>query len=153
MELPYEEAIHSEIAVYAEKVLNPVLAPEESTIRQSFIVTTNRDGLFVTPRFPSGLIMNTDLYFKIFEILSPALYPEYTMVRPPSMQLCGWKDKPLPIARAFFFPWEEGSNTRLIGSLGQVLNLDNHRIHLMNGLDYDPDKAVHTIISGNTGSG
>ncbi|EEJ43067.1 type IV secretory system conjugative DNA transfer family protein [Leuconostoc mesenteroides] len=138
---------------YLEEVLNQSLSSEESSIKQSFKLYLGDNGVEFRPRLPSSLIMDSNLYFEIYDILSFALYPEYTLIRPASI-LFKINDGPLETARSFFFPWKIGQSKRLIGTVSELLASQSpNRISVMDGIEYDFNKGVHVVITGPTGSG
>ena len=76
----------NEFLRYIENVLDAALSNDASTIKQSYKVKVEEDvpGILFIPRFPTNLILNTETYYKIYDIISPAVYPKYTCVRPSS---------------------------------------------------------------------
>lgn len=147
----------SEICSYIENVLDVALSSEASVIQQSYAVLEKQEepsGFLFVPRYPSVLILNSDLYFKVFEIVSSAVYPLYTCVRPNSMQLVKIDNESKEMARGFFFPWYKGKHERYFGSVNSIIR--DHDLSLsipiMKGMNVNRN-ATTWIISGNTGSG
>lgn len=108
----------TDISSFISTVLNAALAADESTIKQSFTIEVVDDGFIFVLRYPNSLIMNTDLYFRIYDIVAAAVYPAYTLIRPASMQLVA-REGNLSVSRGLFFPWKEGRSKRLIGSVDE----------------------------------
>ncbi|MCT0042176.1 ATP-binding cassette domain-containing protein [Weissella confusa] len=144
----------TEMTKFITGVLNAALSREESSIKQSFQIEISTAGFFFILRYPSSLVMDNELYFRIFDIVSAAVYPYYTLIRPSGMQLVA-RDGSVAVGRALFFPWKEGTPQRLIGTIGDILsvNRNSNRIPVMHGIDFNFNKAVHVAITGNTGSG
>lgn len=141
---------------YIENVLNSALSADASTIKQSFMVLENKDpcGFLFIPRYPTDLILNTDLYFRIADIVSPAVFPKFTCIRPTSMQIVEVNDQPLETARGFFYPWRKGTPKRLFGTIDQIVSQFDLKkeIPLMQGMTVS--RKVNTyMISGSIGSG
>lgn len=148
----------TEICNYIENVLDSALSDEASTIKQSYIVLEVQDkdeeGFLFILRYPTNLILNTDLYYKIADIVSPAVFPQYTCIRANSMQLVEIEEQQLESARGFYYPWHKGKNQRYIGSINSIIS--NHdlskSIPIMHGMDAGRNATTY-ILSGNTGSG
>lgn len=148
---------HTSICSYIENVLDSALSDEASTIKQSYIVLEvlkEPCGFLFIHRYPTKLVLNTDLYYRIEDIVSSAVFPKYTCIRPSSMQLVEVDDQSLETARALFFPWHLGKNKRYVGTVASILDKTsvNKAIPIMQGMSVD-NKATTWIISGNTGSG
>lgn len=97
---------HTTICNYIENVLDSVLSDEASTIKQSYLVLEvikEPYGFLFIPRYPTNLVLNTDTYYRIYDIISAAVFPEYTCVRPTSMQLVEVDGEQLATARGFIF--------------------------------------------------
>ncbi|MCQ9619249.1 AAA family ATPase [Weissella cibaria] len=144
----------TDISSFISTVLNAALAADESTIKQSFTIEVVDDGFIFVLRYPNSLIMNTDLYFRIYDIVAAAVYPAYTLIRPASMQLVA-REGNLSVSRGLFFPWKEGRSKRLIGSVDDILanSHDKNRIPIMQGIDFDFNKSPGIALTGNSGAG
>ena len=148
---------HTTICNYIENVLDSVLSDEASTIKQSYLVLEvikEPYGFLFIPRYPTNLVLNTDTYYRIYDIISAAVFPEYTCVRPTSMQLVEVDGEQLATARGFYFPGYKGKKQRFVGTITKIVaDYDlNKEIPLMRGLTVGRN-ATTWIISGNTGSG
>ena len=146
----------TKICIYAEKVLDASLSDENSTFKQSYKVLESKapPGLLFIPRYPTNLIMNSDLYYKIFDIISTSVYPSYTCIRPTTMQIETIDDYPLSMERGFFFPWHKGKSKRLIGTIDEIVSRFDlsKEIPLMDGITMS--RKINTImLSGTIGSG
>lgn len=137
-------------------VLNTTLANDADSLKASFIVLQvyDNDGLIVLFPQPSTLIYDEETYFKIYKILSPTLWPAYTMPRPPAMRLVSLDDKSMQMSRAFYYPFTKGSSKRLTGTIDDILDTfnPNKGIKLMEGITVGP-KCRTFALSGNTGAG
>ena len=146
----------NEFLRYIENVLDAALSNDASTIKQSYKVKVEEDvpGILFIPRFPTNLILNTETYYKIYDIISPAVYPKYTCVRPSSVQIVEVANETISTARGFFYPWKKGKSKRLVGKLDDILvKYDLQKeIPLMDGISVGRN-ATSYIVSGNTGAG
>lgn len=141
---------------YIQTVLDAALSDEASTIKQSYKVENMEDppGLLFIPRYPTNLILNSETYYKIYDIISTAIYPHYTCIRPSSMQVLEVDSSSISMARGFFYPWKKGKSKRLVGSLENILSVYDlqKEIPLMDGITVGRN-ATSYIVSGNTGAG
>lgn len=147
----------TEISNYIENVLDSALSDDASTIKQSYIVLEvikRPFGFLFIPRYPTSLILNSELYYKIYDIVSAAVFPDYTCIRPTSMQIVKVEHQTLETARGFYFPWHVGQNKRFVGSVASILDRYdlNSCIPIMEGMTVNR-RATTWIISGNIGSG
>lgn len=146
----------NDVLRYIENVLDAALSDDASTIKQSYKVKIKDkpSGIIFIPRFPTNLILNSEMYYKIYDIVSTAVYPNYTCIRPSSMQIVEVANESLSTARGFFYPWKKGKSKRLVGKLDNILaNYDLQKeIPLMDGITVGRN-ATSYIVSGNTGAG
>ena len=146
----------TDVCRYSEMVLNSTLSDEADSLKSSFSIleSSSNDGLMVIFPQPSVLIYDQDTYFKIYEILSTALWPQFTLPRPASMRLVPVDGKTITMSRAFFYPFVIGSPSRLVGTAEQIVTSfnPNRGIKLMNGITVGP-KCRTFALCGNTGSG
>jgi len=96
-------------------------------------------------------VYNSENYYKLYDIISIAVWPEYTCLRPSSMQIATLEDWSLSTARGFFFPWKKGHPKRLVGTVDDLVK----QVNLQNGIQNPtiPQKVNSIIITGNSGSG
>lgn len=132
------------------------LADDESSLRQSYDIKIahNPEGFLFIPTLPLGLTMNDDLYYHIFDIVTFAVYPVFTLIRADVMRIVAVKGARLEQRRAFFYPWKRGVPKRLVGTVNEIVSdhdLDEG-IPLMDGLTAGWN-FYHAIVSGPTGSG
>ena len=148
--------IRTKICAYLENVCNSALSENVSSYAQQLLVlvSLNPTGAIVVFPLPSAFVYNTENYYRLYDIISVAVWPEYTCLRPGSMQIATLEDRSLSTARGFFFPWKKGFSTRLTGTVDEILqgvNL-NEGIPLMTQLTI-PAKVNSIIVTGNSGSG
>lgn len=110
------------------------------------------DGIYFIPILPTTYVINEELYNRLFAILSVGLMPEYTLLRPLTMQIVTFNDEDISRQRALYFPFYKGQPERLTGSINDMiqLTLQTGEIPLMKAMSTKP---VHILVSGNTGSG
>lgn len=142
---------------YIAACLDACLQSDQSTSRRSYsILEVEGDvpGFCFVPIYPSEITMNSETYYRIYDIVAPALFPKYTCIRPSSMQIVEIEGQTLASSRGFFFPWKPKKSTRLVGSVESILaKYDiNKEIPIMDGITVGRN-ATTWIISGNTGSG
>lgn len=145
-----------ELRRYLIKNIDLALQTNETSIRQSYDIRIieNPNGFLFVPVLPIQLTMNSDLYYRIFDIISFAIYPQYTLIRSDTMRIVENDSSSISRNRAFFFPWKEGVSHRLVGSVDDILN----KFNLFNGIPLMNDMIAgwniyHTIICGPSGSG
>ncbi|MCK8638993.1 AAA family ATPase [Fructobacillus fructosus] len=144
---------NKDLVRYLEEVLNQSLSTEESSIKQSFKLIIDSQGIEFQPRLPNSLVMDSNLYYRLFDIMFFALYPKFPLIKPTSI-LFKMNNGPIETARSFYFPYKIGTSKRLIGTIDELLTHQKpNRISLMDGIDYDFNKGVHVVITGATGSG
>ncbi|MBT8910207.1 hypothetical protein BTI53_02340 [Lactobacillus delbrueckii subsp. bulgaricus] len=142
---------------YIGQVLDANFLTDQSVSRHSFYikeVTEPVPGFVFIPVYPTQITLNSETYYRIYDIVSPALFPDYTCIRPSSMQIVEVDDEPLTTSRGFFFPWKTSRSKRLFGSVESILTKHDLKdgIPIMDGITVGRS-ATTWIISGNTGSG
>ncbi len=145
------------IANFVSDNLDARLQTDQSASRRSYFVlevTGDVPGFCFVPVYPSEIVMNSETYYRIFDIVAPSVFPQYTCIRPTSMQIVEIDDQPLSSSRGFFFPWKPKKSTRLVGSVDSILEKYDlaEAIPIMDGITVGRN-ATTWIISGNTGSG
>lgn len=141
---------------YLIKNIDLALQSNETSFRQSYDIKIidNPDGFLFIPVMPIQLTMDSELYYKIYNIVSFAVYPEYTLIRPDTMKIVANESSSISRERAFFFPWKKGVSNRLVGKIDYILNGFN----LSNGIPLMDNVIAgwnihHAIICGPSGSG
>lgn len=141
---------------YLENAYNSVLSDELSSFTQQLLILMSLAplGIIVVFPLPSAFVYNKENYYKLYDIISIALWPEYTCPRPNEMHIVALEGRSLSTARGFFFPIKKGHAKRLVGDMDQMVrSFDlNQGIPLMNGLTI-PSNVNSIIVSGNSGSG
>lgn len=115
--------IRTEICGYLENVCNSSLTEELSSYDQQLLVlvSLNPTGTIVIFLLPSSFVYNSENYYNLYDIISIAVWPEYTCLRPSSMQIATLEDRSLSTAGGFFFPWEKGHPKRLVGTVDDLV--------------------------------
>lgn len=129
----------------------------ETSYSNSFEVIIYNSGFAWVPRLPSAILINDDLYERIFEIASVALYPRYTLLKQNSSYMIPLNTDDIHIQRALFFPWIKGVPQRLLiddlNTYLKVHDTSKEEIELMKGLSINYNKVTSVAIAGNSGSG
>ena len=60
---------------------------DENSYNNSFETRMLKDGILIIPRMPAGYMIDNDFYQKAFKVLSAALYPQFTLLKQPSIYL------------------------------------------------------------------
>ena len=87
---------------------------DENSYNNSFETRMLKDGILIIPRMPAGYMIDNDFYQKAFKVLSTALYPQYTLLKQPSIYLVPIKTSDIHTQRGLFFPMKKGIPKRLI---------------------------------------
>ncbi|MFT8408047.1 FtsK/SpoIIIE domain-containing protein [Liquorilactobacillus satsumensis] len=113
------------------------------------------DGMIFVPIYPITYVIDEAFYNKIFNVLNLALTPEYTLIRPLTMQVVVLETANLSQERGLFFPMRKGTANRLNETMEQIIQrfYQTGRIPIMDIIDWDFVKAPHAIITGVSGSG
>lgn len=148
--------IRTSICRYLENACNSALSEDVSSYSQQLLILESADqtGIIVIFPMPSSFVYNQENYYKLYDIISIAAWPDYTCPRPNAMQIANIDGRSLSTARGFFFPWQKGHSERLTGSVDSILkqvDLDQG-LPLMTHLVLPPN-INSIIVSGNTGSG
>ncbi|WP_323058983.1 type IV secretory system conjugative DNA transfer family protein [Limosilactobacillus reuteri] len=120
-----------------------------------YTIEINDSGILFIPIYPITFEINEKFYSKIFNILNLALIPQYTLVRPLTMQVVNFPDRDITQSRALLFPMRRGSTKRIICNFEELLQryYQSGSIPIMENLEWDYNKAPGAIITGVVGSG
>ncbi len=148
--------IRTKICEYIENACNSSLTEDVSSYSQQLLIleSSDKSGVIAIFPMPTTFIYNAENYYKLYDIISIAVWPDYTCPRPNAMQITDIDDRSLSTARGFFFPWQKGHSKRLTGSADKILSQFDltQGIPLMSNLII-PSNINSIIVSGNTGSG
>lgn len=151
---------------FIEKCLSTALGLDSAT--GAISVQTSSAGITVVPHFPSTQVVDMSYYEQVYHVLAQACFPFYTVLKPAGMTTKalyhtvktkeGTKKLAEPAtARGLFFPWIEGTASRLVltqSRYDQLSTSGTSAIPLMHpSLTLDFDKVTHVAISGQSGSG
>lgn len=144
----------SELASFAKKCIkNAILNDLGSSGEIEVNIKPNEKLLLVTPVEPCQFSVDSDLYNKLYDLLSVVLYPLLTL-RKTSMQLVDTGFNDIHRMRAFAFPYINGTVKRISTTQSELLKMrDGNKIPITDGLYWDYRKYSHAIICGITGSG
>lgn len=151
---------------FIEKCLSTALGLDSTT--GAISVQTSAAGITVVPHFPSTQVVDMAYYEQVYHVLAQACFPFYTVLKPAGMTTKalyhtvktkeGAKKIAEPAtARGLFFPWIEGTASRLVltqARYDQLSTSGTPAIPLMHpNLVLDFDQVTHVAISGQSGSG
>jgi len=107
------------------------------------------------PVYPITYVVDEKFYNKLFSILSMALMPKYTLIRPLTMQVITLPERPASEQRGLFFPMIQGQANRLQCNFSQLIQLFHQtgEIPLMDIVSWDYIHSPHAIVTGVSGSG
>lgn len=143
-----------ELVNYIRDVLQYSLFSETEQ-NDEYDILLNDGGIVFRPIYPVTFEINEKLYNKIYNILSVALTPQYTLIRPLTMQIIELDGNDIARSRGLYFPIRVGKAKRLVGKFDDLYNFYQRTgcIPLMDGYDWDYVKSPHAIIVGVTNSG
>lgn len=148
--------IRTDICGYLENTVNSALTQELSSYVQQLMIleSTDPSGVIAIFPMPTSYVYDAPNYYRLYDIISVAVWPKYTCPRPNTMQLATLEDRSLSTSRGFFFPWKKGSSKRLVGNISEIVKKFDlsQGIPLMTNLII-PANVNSIIISGNSGSG
>lgn len=139
---------------YIRDVLRYTLFPDTSQ-NNEYVIEMTQSGIIFIPVYPLTYFIDEKFYNKLFNILSMALMPEYTLIRPLTMQVITLKDRPMSERRGLFFPMIKGQAQRLKCTFLQLIQLFHQtgEIPLMDLVSWDYVHSPHAIVTGVSGSG
>ena len=145
---------NDELIEYVKDVLQYSLFsnPDQNN---EYDIEITEDGLLFIPIYPVTFVIDETLYTKIFNILSVALTPQYTMIRPLTMQVVTLEGSDISSSRGLLFPMREGRPKRIVDSFNGLIQryYCTGNIPIMEKLDWSFSTSPDCIIAGNTGSG
>lgn len=118
-------------------------------------IVMNDKGLLFLPIYPITFVIDEAFYSKLFNILSLALTPHYTVIRPLTMQIITIDNDDISRSRGLLFPIRKGRPERIVGSFKDLLDeyYRSGNIPIMQNYNWNYVKAPHALISGVSGSG
>lgn len=148
---------------FLEDVLSASLELNTS-ISGNYTIQTTEKGVTVIPHLPTSQVIDYDLYNRIYEVLSFASFPFYTVLKPEGLQVVQVSSKDVASCRGIFFPWIAGvpgrfelsqDNYRKLYLSPTVTTKENNHylIPVMDGLSLDFANLTHMAIAGQSGSG
>ena len=149
-----EKKENNDIISYAKSVLTYTLF-SESDQNNEYDLAWNGNGFIFIPIYPITYVVDEAFYNRLFTILNLALTPQYTLIRPLTMQVITLEDRPANQARGLLIPARVGKPQRLSGTITKLskLTIDKTSIPIMDILSWDYVKSPHAVITGVSGSG
>lgn len=143
-----------ELSNYAKRCIkNGILIDPGESGEIQVSINVAKQLLLVIPSEPCHFSVDSDLYNKIYALLSVALYPIVTL-RKTSMQLVEIDSTDIGQMRALAFPFITGTVERISATNSELLQMRRgNSIPITKGLYWDFRKFSHAIITGMTGSG
>lgn len=142
-----------------------VVSYVKDVLRYSLFSSTNQNseydvrlinkGLVFIPIYPITFTVDEHLYNKIYSILSVALTPQYSLIRPLTMQIITFNSGDITRNRGLLFPLRKGKSKRIVGSFEELIQqyYQIGNIPIMNSYDWNYVKSPHALITGVSGSG
>lgn len=117
-------------------------------------VELTEQGLIFIPIYPITFVVDEKLYSKIFNLLSVALTPQYTLIRPLTMQIVTFQGN-ITRARGLLFPLRKGKANRIVGNFDDLKQgyYQTGNVPIMQNYDWNYVKSPDALITGVSGSG
>lgn len=106
----------SDIIPYAKSVLTYTLFSETDQ-NNEYDLIWNGNGFVFIPIYPITYVIDEAFYNKLFTILNLALTPQYTLIRPLTMQVITLDNRQSNQARGLLIPARVGKPQRLQGTI------------------------------------
>lgn len=145
---------NSGIISYAKSVLTYTLFSETDQ-NNEYDLIWNGNGFVFIPIYPITYVIDEAFYNRLFTILNLALTPQYTLIRPLTMQVITLSNKQPNQARGLLIPARVGKPQRLQGTITNLAKQtgDTTNIPIMDILSWNYIKSPHAVITGVSGSG
>lgn len=145
---------NNDVVNYAKNVIMYTLFSNNQQ-NSEYDLKLTKEGFIFIPNYPTTFVLNETFYNKLFSILNLALTPEYTLIKPLTMQVITFNDASIANARGVLIPARKGKPKRLQGSLKELINQSeqNNSIPIMDIVNWDFVKSPHAVITGVSGSG
>lgn len=125
---------------------------ETTSYNGSFNIACSRAGFAFIPREPASYVIDDDLYSQIFKIVNTLVYPLYTIIKKPMMNLIAWPSEDFHTQRALWFDWIK-ANKRAHVTANYMSKNKTNSIPIMTHFFIDFDRVTSCLIAGNSGSG
>ena len=142
------------LIAYIMEVLRYTLFSDTTQNNEYTIDITPHSIIFI-PVYPLTYLIDETFYNRLYTILSLALMPDYTLIRPLTMQVVTLPDRPSSERRGLMFPIIKGQANRLECSFTQLIQ-DYHQtgeIPQMDIVSWDYVHSPHAVVTGVSGSG
>ena len=150
----FSEEHNESITDFIKSVIKYTLFSESSQ-NSEYEIKQIEEGFIFIPIYPITFVIDEAFYNKLFTILSLALTPMYTLIRPLTMQVMTLERNEASRARGLFLPARKGKPHRLQGTASELIRkcTQTRRISIMDLISWDYVKSPHAIITGVSGSG
>lgn len=144
----------TKLCTYAKKCIKSgILSDPGESGEIQVSINVAKQLLLVIPSEPCHFSVDSELYNKLYSLLSVVLYPIVTL-RKTSMQLVKTNDTEIGKMRALAFPFMVGTVKRISSTNSELLKMRRgNSIPITQDLYWDYRKYSHAIITGMTGSG
>lgn len=143
-----------ETITYIQEVLRYTLF-NDTTQNNEYIIKLTQQGIIFVPVYPITYVVDEKFYNRLYTILSMALMPEYTLIRPLTMQVITLSEMNMPEQRGLFFPTIKGQPQRLKCTFSQLIQQyhQSGEIPIMNIISWNYVRDPHAIVTGQSNSG
>ena len=127
----------------------------DTTQNNEYVVEVTSHSILFIPVYPITYLIDEKFYNRLFNILSLALMPDYTLIRPLTMQVITLPGRPSSERRGLMFPVIQGQAKRLECSFTQLIQSYHQtgEIPLMDIVSWDYIHSPHALVTGVSGSG
>lgn len=142
------------ILKYAKSVIMYTLFPNNDQNAEYDLILNDQGFVFI-PIYPTTFVIDEAFYNRLFTILNLALTPQYTLIRPLTMQVITLANRDVSQSRGLLIPARKGKPGRLQGTV-QELEKQYEKtgcVPIMDIINWDFVKSPHAVITGVSGSG
>lgn len=127
----------------------------DTTQNNEYTIELTPHSIIFIPVYPITYLIDEAFYNRLYAILSLALMPDYTLIRPLTMQVVTLPERPPAERRGLMFPIIKGQANRIECSIPQLIQLYHQtgEIPLMDLISWDYIHSPHAIVTGVSGSG
>lgn len=125
---------------------------ETTSYNGSFDISVSETGFAFIPRIPASYLIDNSLYESIFKIANVVVFPCYTIIKKPTMNMISWPSNDYHSRRALWFDWIP-VNTRVKVTENYIKKKKSHKIPIMSHYFVNFDAVTSILIAGNSGSG
>lgn len=145
-----------ELEQYVTTLINTTDIDIES-YNKSFFVRIEDNSIKIIFRFPVSFVVDSKLYFKIYNILNVPLFPILSLTPQSSMIVEEFKSNDINSARCLKYPFEWGVPKRQIydnlEDFKSSFNADEKKWNIMSSVEVDFKNVTSICVGGQSGSG